>query len=409
MQLAKAAALCLIACYAASLRALAQPSGSGEILSAPVTIEREAPVAALPVEIRAGKLNLHAKVNGEDAAMVFDTGSPTILSRQLADRLGLEVVGQNTGVDANGRHVTMDIAILDSLALGEVTFRNVPVLIHDFSALALGDCFLRDGVLGSEIYPGSAWQIDLGAGEVRIAESAEALGIAGTAPGAPLYDFGYPHAPIIDYSVGKLKDKALFDTGSGESVSLFTGAMDSPAVKKATVRNSKRSGRGMEGVSAGGRGEIMALHALELKSMTLGGQTIGPLRAVSRSVPPSLIGAGLLASHTVTLDYPGNRFLLAPRVEPAAPEASRDYALMPGETGAEVVQLFDRSNAARAGLELGDIVTHIDGTSLIPGEETERCEKALWLADEFDPSQAADLTLSRNGEQIHLHIGNDAG
>lgn len=384
--------------------AAAQQVGLPKVFTAPIAIERADPVATLPFEITAEKLKIEASVNGVPGRYVFDTGSPTILARPVADRLGLEIVGQNTGKDANGAPVVMDVAVVDRLTLGDTTFRNVPVLIFDFAGLPMASCFIGDGVIGSEIFPGSAWRIDAEAREIRIAESASALGVSEDTPHAPLSDFGYPHAPIIDYSIGKMQDKALFDTGSASVLSLFSKAMDSPDVKTATARGSVRKGSGSEGISAGGQGDIVDLSTLQLKSLQLGSVSLEGVYAQSRQAPPSLVGAGLLSSHVVTLDYPGKRLLVEPRTVPEVSARPRDYGIAYVDGAGEVTQLYENGGAKRAGLRLGDRVTSINGRSLLAADEDGQCAAALWLADEFDATQAATLTIDRQGSEETLQL-----
>ena len=69
-----------------------------------------APLTTVPLDIRMNKLYVSATLEDQTRAFIFDTGSPTILSQELADALGLERTGSNTGRDANGRMVTMDTA-----------------------------------------------------------------------------------------------------------------------------------------------------------------------------------------------------------------------------------------------------------------------------------------------------------
>ena len=49
------------------------------LLSAPVGVERTAPVSSVPFETRVRKFYLDASVNGETHEFIFDTGSPTIV------------------------------------------------------------------------------------------------------------------------------------------------------------------------------------------------------------------------------------------------------------------------------------------------------------------------------------------
>ena len=154
--------------------AAAQAGPVQQAFAEPVRIERAEAVTRVPAEWRMNKLFIEATVQGETREFIFDTGSPTMISRTLADTLELEPIGQNVGVDANGNQVTMDVAVVETLSLGGTTFHDVPVLIFDFSPLAMARCLVDGGIIGSEILPGSAWRIDAGAGEVALAQGADA-------------------------------------------------------------------------------------------------------------------------------------------------------------------------------------------------------------------------------------------
>src|SRR5690606_18227869 len=157
--------------------------------------------------------------------------------------------------DANGRNVTTDIAIVDRLSIGGVTFRSVPVLIHDFSSIDPNGCFFAGGVIVSEIFLGCACRIATERHLLQIAARAEALStpdVSQPSLVAPLHDFGYPHAPVFDYRIGSFEDRGLFDTGSSETITLFARVAQDTRVKQAMIPDSIRVGRGSEGVSAGG-------------------------------------------------------------------------------------------------------------------------------------------------------------
>lgn len=397
---------------AATLPMIVGPAGPGyaqeadlrSILTAPITIERAAPVTSAPLELRMGKLFLNALANGQKREFIFDTGSPTILTRAFADSLELRTVGRNTGVDANGTPVTMDVAVLDSLAIGDITFRKVPILVFDYSGLDTGSCIVDGGILGSEILPGSAWRIDTRARRLVISETSAALDDSTPEVRAKLYDFGYPHAPVVDYSVGDISDKALFDTGNSEQVTLFGRVAESRSVQEAFVPGSVSHGRGTEGESAGGRGAVTDLVRFTLSGFEIGDQPLGRVRATTRGVPPSLLGLGMLRSHVITLDYPGAQLLLERRSDPAPPRPEAGYSIALDGDAATVVRLFDDSAAARAGLRLGDRVTQAQGRSLRITPDDPACRVSAWLAESFDPVTAATLVVERDGEPLTIHI-----
>lgn len=400
------------------LAALALPGGAAlaaqdkpltAVLAEPVAIERAEPVAVVPFTRSRHMLVIEARANGVAREFVFDTGSPSMISRELADELGLRTIGSNTGRDANGAEVTMDFVVLDRLEIGGVTFRDVPVLVFDYAAIELGPCLFDGGVIGSEILPGSAWRIDAGAGELSIFAPGAVPAAEEGAVVAPLHRFGYPHAPVIDYRVGEMADRLLFDTGSPDSVVLYDRAAASPAVRAAIRPGSLARGEGSHGVSAGGRGAPGPLERFTLDSFVIGGRQLAPVRATTRVVPPSLVGTGLLASHVVTLDYPGGQAVFAPRADPApapaaAEAAEAGYALAIADGAVRVVRLFARSPAARAGLRLGDRIVAIDGVRVPAIGPASRCEAMEWLAGAARPGEAERLTVVRGGRDVVLAI-----
>lgn len=374
-------------------------------LQRPIDIEREEDVTSVPLIPHMGKFAIDASLNGVKRQFVFDTGSPSMISRELAEQLDLQVIGSNTGRDANGRKVTTQIAVVDRLTLGGVTFRRVPVLIADFGVSDPRGCFFDGGVIGSEIFSGSVWHIDAEQQILQIAGSVADLpdwGIAEDTIVAPLRDLGYPHAPVFDYSFGDFADRGLFDTGNSDTIILFDPVAQDTRVKSAMIAGTVREGRGTHGVSAAGLGATTDLLRFEVEGMRLGGTELDRHSGTTRNAPPSLIGLGILDTHDVTLDYPGARMFLHFRRQPQAASSHPGYALM--ESGAEVrvVQLFGGSAAQRAGLVLGDRVVAIDGREL--SADSVACETTRWLV-ELQPAQSArQLTVLRDGQRVEIDL-----
>lgn len=386
----------LAAFAASSVSAQTQDRPLSEILTDPIANEREVSVTHVPVEIRNGKLHIEATMDGQTRKFLFDTGSPTVLAKHFADTLDLEVIGQNTGVDSHGNQVAMDFVIVDRLTLGDITFRKVPVLVHDFSDNDMGRCVIGNGLIGSEIFSGNAWRIDTQAKRLSIAGSASELPApSGETLRTTLYDTGYPHAPIVGYAVGDLADKALFDTGNSANISFFENAASHPSVQGAIVPGTRVQGEGYEGESAGGVSESGPLKRFKIANVSFPSGTLDATQSIVRAMPPTLLGAGLLQSYIVTLDYPGRQMVLEKRTEPDAvrPAAGYGIAMIGGRT--IVARLFAGSAAERAGLKLGDHVIEAQGRPLTQIEGSGYCDTVNWLVGEFDPRDAAELVVQR--------------
>lgn len=382
----------------------AQNSSVQQAFNTPVTVERSAPVTSVPLNARGGKLYLRASAQGNDREFIFDTGSPTILSKTFADQLDLEIIGQNTGVDANGTNVTMNVAVVDEITLGDVIFHDVPVLIFDYAQIPLGTCFFDGGVIGSELLPGSAWRIDLERNQLDIGSSAQALGVSSEASQTRLHHFGYPHMPVVDYSINGFSDKALFDTGNSGVIALFENIADDRNVRRAMERGSKRQGEGTEGVSAGGMGALVDLQRFVLKDLHIGEHTLEQADTVTRQTPPTLIGTGILDNYKITLDYPASMMRWEPRMSPSPKTPDQGFSVMFVENVATVVQLFKDSPADRIGLQLGDQVTELSGRSLTAANEHERCEQSRWLSDASGSFAAETITVLRDGNAVELRF-----
>lgn len=368
-------------------------------------IERDENATAVPLIPHMGKLAIEATMGGIERQFIFDTGSPTMISRELAEKLGLEIIGSNTGRDANGRLVTTDIGIVDQLKIGGVTFNSVPVLIADFGQADPDGCFFDGGVIGSEIFPGSVWHIDGDKQVLQIARSLSDLMGPETVKSAmtvPLHDLGYPHAPVFDYAVGEFSDKGLFDTGNSDTIVLFDRVAQDAQVRSAMIPGTIRAGRGSHGVSAAGADAESDLLRFEMEGMRLGEVKLARHSGTTRNAPPSLIGLGILDSYDVTLDYPGAQILLHSRGLQVSAPSHPGYGIMRKGAEVRVVQLFEGSAAQRAGLKLGDTVVALDDRNLT--SDLTACETARWLAETRPTRSARQLTVVRDGRHIEIDL-----
>ncbi|MEM8548398.1 MAG: hypothetical protein AAGF46_09580, partial [Pseudomonadota bacterium] len=305
----------------------------------------------------------------------------------------------NTGRDANGTPVTMDFAIAKSIRIGTATFLDVPVLIHDFADVPLAHCYLPYGLLGSELLPGSVWRINTTEATISIAPSIEALPKLVDTHSAPLELYGYPHAPIIPYAIGEFSDRALFDTGNSGALALFQRIADDERVGPFIDKKTLQTGRGTHGVSAGGIGDVMPITRFELTRFSLGAHATGRIRTQLRPVPPTLVGAGFLASHVITLDYPNARFMMSRLAEETVPlKANNDFGLMLIDDRVEVAQLMDDSRASKSGLALGDTVVAINGREVFTATAEAQCATALWLSNEFKSEDVKTITVQREDD-----------
>lgn len=309
----------------------------------------------LPLEMLGNMPIVAVSINGEAHRFLFDTGSPSMIGRELATRLGLEIVDRRQGRDGSGAIIDTAVVQADFTIAG-TTFHKVPVFVTDFPKPP--SC-LFEGVLGSEVLPLCSWQIDLPEGVLRCESDITQLEHVDSADREVLHSFGYPHTPFLDVQFAPdARSKAMLDTGSQEYFTLsppdFEGARRNNAVEGTT------QGQGSMGGSVGGAAPAREQLRVHLASLSIGDNKLGRITTPLRTSPPSLIGASILEHFVVTLDT-RNTTAWFDRYN-HSPLAQGSYGFGLGfDDKVRVSHVWNDSPAAKAGIDVGDHVEAING------------------------------------------------
>ena len=318
-------------------------------------LEKDTVSLELPLEVLGNMLLLEVEVNGEPHRFLFDTGSPSMINRELATKLGLEVIDRRQGRDGTGAVIETSVVQAD-FTLDGVTFHKVPVFVADFPKPP--SC-LFDGVLGSEVLPLCTWQVDLPDGVLRCESDIARLEHVSADDRETLHSYGYPHTPFFDIEFApNARSKAMFDTGSQEYFTLsppdFEGARRNDAVEGTT------EGEGSIGGSIGGAAPAGKQLRARLASLSIGEHDLGRITAPLRTSPPSLIGTALLEHFVVTLDAK-NSAAWFDRYN-NEPPAQDSYGFGLGfDEKVRVSLVWEDSPAADAGIAVGDQIKTING------------------------------------------------
>ncbi|MBO9518250.1 MAG: aspartyl protease family protein [Porphyrobacter sp.] len=129
-----------------------------------VTVEtRDAPPPGreLPLTAHAGVEALPAVVGGQVVQAEFDlgNGSEVLISRALADKLGLQSVGQKAGGGIGGE-LNRDLVVIPLLEVAGTEFRDVRAAIDDQSSandLNIGTSILRHFLITADFRDRKIW------------------------------------------------------------------------------------------------------------------------------------------------------------------------------------------------------------------------------------------------------------
>lgn len=353
------------------------PTSHGATAPKLPTLASQPFLETLPITIENNKIYLNAAVNGKTFRFIFDSGSPTVLTKAVADQLGLDSFGSNTGSDANGQRVTMEQVQINTLALGRVEFKDFTALVFDPTGLDVASCMLEGGVIGSDLFPLAVWQLNAENKTLSLASSTDDLKHIKPAKRVPLLQFGYPYAPIFDYEVGKkYRDKLMLDTGAPVEFTLAEPVFE--ALLRESQADGSVVGTGYDGESAASVTEPREMARFHVESIKMGELRLKDVEGPVRSKAPTLMGARILESHVVTLDYINNSAYFLPiKARKPTKEASVQFRMVAGRV--QVSYLADDSRSKQKGVELGHTVLAINGVDVSNIDDSTRCEKVRWL------------------------------
>jgi hypothetical protein len=234
------------------------------------------------------------------------------LSPLLAEDLGLVPTGSSTSTGVGTAPIATRFAVLESVKLGPVTFRNVPVMVSDLQTLR----GLREGLVGTGLLKRFNSTIDVGAGTMDFYPLdqpdllAEAMDKSAVAADVPLYIFDQT---VIEASVAGAP-MALYILDTAAATNLVDAAFFERHIRpKIDPARIVRGGiRGAGGPQAVRRvdGLPIALGPLVFEGLRVNEFRMGGLNEISGRYAAGLLGNPLLWPYRVHMDFKSGRLIL---------------------------------------------------------------------------------------------------
>lgn len=326
---------------------------------------------AIPATSALDVLVVDVAVNSGAGTLVVDTGSPIVALDPASFR--------SAGLSSGARTVT-------TLALGGLTFMDPAIVTGDL--VSSPDPTLPiDGSLGCAILCAFAVSLDYRGSTVTLSSSPPApAALAGLeSPGAAVpFSLEGGGTMTIDGVAGPVVFPpsrvrlAVMIEGAAYSLVVDSGS-SLVLLRESLFESLVTDGRTqLEGVGTSAGGASSTSKVTRVRSFVVGGEEVAGLVA---SADPSLeasldslasevgevvhglIGGSFLREFYVTVDYPSGVLHLR-RYTQGAPTFDRFDRVGLALSQATVTQVFAGTNAATAGVSIGDTIVSIDGTLL---------------------------------------------
>jgi predicted aspartyl protease len=266
--------------------------------------------APVPVEHFRGLIFFKGKINGTDANILLDNGSPTTIDAAFARRLGLatlrELTKGNTGSAQMARHLVQN----GQIEVPHQATLSGPLQTLDFQPLAKLTGHPIDAMLGGDVLKVMA--LVLVADNLYLVPSGS-VHFQGNPANLPLVE-GDRIAVQID---GKPVTLAL-DLGSNGTVSLSARGWQKVMPGDVKIESSQQSNA--EGVAR--TIQRSPGHVLQIGPIRVDGVTV-PNVGASPDAVDGLLGAAFLSHFQMILDIPAKNLSLAPASPAAAPAAQK--------------------------------------------------------------------------------------
>jgi PDZ domain/Aspartyl protease len=350
-----------------------------------------------PFELLANGIFFQIQVNNKGPlTFALDTGSfNSIVASEIVDELGIQTGATGKGLGSGTAFTTSQIPSLDFLLPGNLTLstkRGAAISLGNLSAL-IARRF--DGILGFDVLGQLVVQIDYQRRMITLHDPAhfEYKGV-GTVMPFTLWSNYDPQieGEILIADQSPMPVKIALDTGAGGST------LTTPFVKAHRLTESMKTlqspdvgAGGGESVKWEGRGQQLRIGSLVVDRplFALSTDTVGSLAHAEFDLN---LGGNILRRFTIIIDYPGKRLILEPNSDFHKPFASDASGLVLKAEGPEhkifiVRGVVPNSPATKAGVQVGDIITAIDGSPVR--------KYALWELEE---------ELKKSGRVIDLKI-----
>jgi hypothetical protein len=357
------------------------------------------PIARFPFRVESGLAFIEATVNGVPISITMDTGAPGIaLDPSLVERARIRIVRR----ESNG----VDLARIDSLAIGSFVLRNEEVRIRSFGAVndsASGRPPVL-GVIGTAFFRRYVTELDFANHIVTLYDPATFV-YRGAGVSVPVVFRA--ELPVVTAMIAREKGdsvsaRLIIDLGSANAPIALTPAY----ARSSELTNAKRfiEVAGVTSLYGTSVGRIQRVPFVKLGNLTIVRPTVNISDAVGAAIPSALadgtVGMPVIRRTAMILDYTGSRIIFEKNSEFDAPYQFANVSGLQLERvgrSIRVRNVISGSPAVEAGLRIGDEILKVDNTPVPPSGSVN-------LPGLREPNTSHRLTIRRGGETLVVTI-----
>lgn len=319
----------------------------------------------VPFEFENKMVIVPVTIQGITYKFILDTGAPTVLSKELADKLNCKSISKVTSADAQKNKGKMEFIKVGDIYIDSLKFIRQGAAMYDFSINKELACFPFNSIVGANLMKDAIWQIDIHNKIIRITNDIKNLSIS---ENAIKFKFSQQltGTPMTDVTVdGVTVKNVTLDYGAGSGIDLVSEKL----IKKIQDDKTKYV-RVFGSNSMGLYGGTNDTTYLFRGDVVLPGNSLGENRISVRRKGISTIGTQIFKKYVVTFDWPNNTVYFDKTVSDTTDESKTfGFSALLSDEKFLVTSITENSSATENGISLGDQILAVndkDYTSFSP-------------------------------------------
>jgi len=140
-------------------------------------IEQENFTNTLPFELKKGWIIVPVEIENRTYRFIVDSGTPTLVSKELAQSLNMKVIDSVDAYDAYNKGKKNKYIRIENIEIGKIDFVGTAALINDFNSIPLWASLDVDGFIGSNLMQHAIWDIDFSHKQITLTDNESNLSL----------------------------------------------------------------------------------------------------------------------------------------------------------------------------------------------------------------------------------------
>ncbi|MBO2545626.1 aspartyl protease family protein [Salegentibacter sp. BDJ18] len=271
--------------------------------------EQENYKVTFPFELKKGWIIVPVEIENKTYRFLLDTGTPTLVSKELAESLNMKVIDSVNASDVYNKSQQNKYTRIETIQIGEIDFVGTTALINDFNATPIWSSLNIDGFIGSNLMQHAIWDIDFNKQQITITDNESKVSLPEEIIENKLF-IGVAGLPSIAAKInGKKVWNFAVDTGYNGGIvipfSEFKKQTENGEISDFTESNTQ----GVIGVY-GGQKSTRESYTGTINEIEFGNSTLKDVKVYSEQYLDKIFGLDFFRNYRVILNWNSKRIKL---------------------------------------------------------------------------------------------------